>query len=128
MDIRRLGHSPALPHALLEAAAEGYVTDQQWDLLPEDWLEQALAYCAQPLRGTRGALTRIRPRRGETRSPQPRYRLADFLVQHGRRTRRASRIPPETWSALLEFAAPTEIPSPAQAARSRGLLRLSTRF
>ncbi|WP_406482657.1 hypothetical protein [Streptomyces sp. NBC_01615] len=62
MDARRLGHDPALPLPLLEAAAEGYLTDTQWDLLDDDWLEQALAHVTRPLRGTRGPLTRIRPR------------------------------------------------------------------
>jgi len=41
MDGRRLGHSLALPHALLEAAAPAYLTDAEWDQLGEDWLEQA---------------------------------------------------------------------------------------
>ena len=62
MDARRLGSAAALPHALLEAAAPGYLTDDQWDALGEDWLEQALAYAAAPCHGVRGPLTRIRPR------------------------------------------------------------------
>ncbi|MEU6071254.1 hypothetical protein ABZ864_44160 [Streptomyces sp. NPDC047082] len=82
-DARRLGHGPALPLALLEAAAEGYLTDTQWDLLEDDWLEQALAHVARPLRGTRGPLTRIRPRHGQASPAQPHYRLADYLEQHG---------------------------------------------
>ena len=65
-------------------------TDDQWDALGEDWLEQALAYAAVPCKGARGPLTRIRPRparpaagsragrppggRGRRR---PGYRLAD---------------------------------------------------
>jgi hypothetical protein len=66
MDARRPGHGLYLPHSLLEAAASGYLTDEQWDGLGEDWLEQALAYCAQPCRGARGPLTRVRPRPGQT--------------------------------------------------------------
>lgn len=46
MDARRLGHSLALPHALLAAAAPAYMTDAEWDDAGEDWLEQALAYTA----------------------------------------------------------------------------------
>ncbi|MFI7644402.1 hypothetical protein [Nonomuraea sp. NPDC049400] len=40
MDARRLGHGPALPRLLLEQAAAGYLTDEQWDLLTDGWLEQ----------------------------------------------------------------------------------------
>ena len=62
MDARRLGMGAGLPQAFLEAAAPGYLTDDQWDALGEDWLEQALAYTAVPCKGARGPLTRIRPR------------------------------------------------------------------
>ena len=62
MDARRLGMGAGLPQAFLEAAAPGYLTDDQWDGLGEDWLEQALAYTAVPCKGARGPLTRIRPR------------------------------------------------------------------
>ena len=54
MDARRLGMRPALPRAFLEAAAPGYLTDTDWDLLPDDWLEQALGYTAKPARGSAG--------------------------------------------------------------------------
>ena len=62
MDARRLGMGIGLPHAFLEAAAPGYLTDCEWDALGEDWLEQALAYTAVPCKGVRGPLTRVRPR------------------------------------------------------------------
>ena len=56
MDARRLGMRAALPRAFLEAAAPGYLTDTDWDLLPGDWLEQALGYTAKPAKGVRGPL------------------------------------------------------------------------
>jgi hypothetical protein len=37
----------ALPRAFLEAAAPGYLTDTEWELLDHDWLEQALGYTAK---------------------------------------------------------------------------------
>ena len=61
MDARRLGMSLALPLAFLETAAPGYLADAEWDILGEDWAEQALAYTAEPCKGARGPLTRIRP-------------------------------------------------------------------
>jgi hypothetical protein len=88
MDARRLGCRLALPLPLLEAAVSGYLSDQQWDGLGEDWLEQALAYTAAPCRGVRGPLSRIRPRPGEPAAKTPCYRLSDYLEQHGRSTRR----------------------------------------
>lgn len=99
IDARRLGHSLYLPHALLEAAAPGYLTDQQWDALGEDWLEQALAYCAAPCRGARGLLTRVRPCPGQPSPAQPRYRLADYLEQTGRALLGAVLGPAALWDA-----------------------------
>ncbi|WP_433113677.1 hypothetical protein [Micromonospora sp. CA-246542] len=102
MDARRLGHPLALPHALLEQAAPGYLDDHGWDTLGEDWLEQALAYTAQPCRGARGPLTRIRARPGEPLpgGGQPCYRLADYLEQVGRSERVGVYPPDSLWTAF----------------------------
>ena len=62
IDARRLGMGVALPLGFLEASAPGYLTESEWDGLGDDWLEQALAYTAAECKGTRGPLTRIRPR------------------------------------------------------------------
>ncbi|AVZ71052.1 hypothetical protein SLUN_01080 [Streptomyces lunaelactis] len=128
MDTRRLGHRPALPLDLLEAAAEGYLTDPQWDLLPDNWVEEALAYATQPLRGALGPLRLIRPRQGQTAFAQPHYRLADYLEQHARASRHVSRVPAHLWQALIDHAAPSEHISFAYAARDRGLLCTAVRF
>ena len=136
MDARRLGMGAGLPQAFLEAAAPGYLTDDQWDALGEDWLEQALAYTAVPAKGARGPLTRIRPRparraarhRGDQPASMaaaagPLYRLADYLDQHGR-AHRASQIPPaEFWSAAAAHAAPGDQAALGDAAHARGLYR-----
>ncbi|MBB4752397.1 tetratricopeptide repeat protein [Actinoplanes lobatus] len=101
MDARRLGHPSTLPHTLLEQAVPGYLDDHDWDALGEDWLEQALVYTGRPCNGTRGPLTRIRPRPGQpTADSGPSYRLADYLEQIGR-TERAAVFPPDSlWTAL----------------------------
>jgi len=102
MDGRRLGHPLAIPYALLERAASGYLDDYDWDHAGEDWLEQALAYTARPCKGFRGLLTRIRTRAGDPPAAdgQPCYRLADYLEQTGR-TERAGIYPPDSlWTAL----------------------------
>lgn len=121
MDARRAGHGLDMPHAFLASACEGNFTDQEWDLLAEDWLEEAFAYAAQPVRGARGMLTRRRPRRGEPAVEGPVYRLADYLEQHGRQTRRLQRIPPSLWESALHHT--PSGPAMAQFARSCGLLR-----
>jgi len=101
MDARRLGHPLALPRSLLEHAAPGYLDDHDWDILGEDWLEQALAYVAQPCKGARGPLTPIRTRPGDpTPIGGPCYRLADYLEQTGRAERAGIYPPDSLWTAL----------------------------
>ena len=140
MDARRLGMGAGLPHAFLEAAAPGYLTDDQWDVLGEDWLEQALAYAAVPCKGARGTLTRIRPRPPQhdpnawdqpgslAAAAGPVYRLADYLDQHGR-AHRASEMPPAAfWSAAAAHAAPGDQAELGYAADDRGLYRAAAQL
>jgi hypothetical protein len=118
MDARRLGMSPAIPHAFLKAAAPGYLTAQEWDEAAEDWLEQALAYTAAPCKGARGPVTRIRPRPDAASSGPgagPAYRLADYLDQYGRRTR-GELIPPQSFWAAAGNALPGGLAVLARAA------------
>ncbi|HEV7975334.1 hypothetical protein [Amycolatopsis sp.] len=128
MDARRLGHSVALPRALLAAAAEGSLTDDQYDLLEDDWLERSLAYTAKPLHGVRGPLTRIRPHPGRPEPAQPHYRLADYLEQHALTTRRITPTPPALWNALIDHATSADHKTLAHAAASRGLRRIGARL
>ena len=124
LDARALGCGPALPHALLEAATPGYLTDQQWEEdAAEDWLEQALAYTAAPCRGVRGPLTRIRPRPGQPIPSQPHYRLADYLEQTGHTGRRAGSAPASLWNAILAHARWEDLGRLGSVARDRGLYR-----
>ena len=138
MDARRLGHRTALPHALLAAAAPAYLTDTEWDVLGDDWLEQALAYTAEPCKGVPGPLTRIRPRPAR---PGPRdgkdqraggpadpgggpvYRLADYLDQHGRQHRKSQFPPAGFWAAGADHASPGDQAALGDAAHARGLYR-----
>ncbi|WP_182906835.1 hypothetical protein [Microbispora sp. H13382] len=129
IDARRLGHGPALPRLLLAEAAPGYLSDEQWHLLDDDWLERAFAYLTdhRSCRGARPPLALIRPRPGTGHAPaaqdqgEPVYRLADYLEQHGSRTRRF-RCPPATfWNAATRHAASvSDHRAFAKAARDRG--------
>ena len=129
IDARCLGMGMALPLAFLEAATAGYLSDTDWDGLSEDWLEQALTYTVTSCKGIRGPLTRMRPRPACSADPArgPAYRLADYLEQHGRHTRR--QIPPEDfWKGAARFADPDDLPVLARAAEARGLLRDAARL
>ena len=131
MDARRLGHRTALPHALLAAAAPAYLTDTEWDALGEDWLEQALAYTAEPCKGVSGPLTRIRPRPSRPGSRHgkdqpaggPVYRLADYLDQHGRHHRKSQFPPAGFWAAAADHALRDDQATLGDAAHARGLYR-----
>jgi uncharacterized protein YidB (DUF937 family) len=128
MDARRLGMRPALPRAFLEAAAPGYLTDTDWDLLGDNWLEEALDYTAAPCKGVRGPLTPIRPRPAPgapaSRDTGSAWQLADYLDQHGRRARQDQLGPPSLWDALTGRAASaSDLTRLAQAAQGRGLYR-----
>ncbi|MFJ7098124.1 tetratricopeptide repeat protein [Streptomyces mirabilis] len=123
MDIRRLGYGEHIPLELLEAATYEYLTDLEFDLLPEDWLEAALAHAAKPQRGIRGPLTRVRPRsRGAVGGPV-RYRLADPLDQLGREERRRLSPPPELWDLLVRHSNPSDALSIGESAEYRCLYR-----
>ena len=143
MDARRLGAGVGLPHAFLEAAAPGYLTDDQWDGLDEDWLEQVLAYTAMPAKGIPGPLTRIRPRPARSRPPvrggdQPASMTATATGaavparglpdQHGRQHREGQFPPPEFWAAAAAHATPGDQAALGDAAHDRGLYRAATQL
>ncbi|MCW2936647.1 MAG: hypothetical protein JWM19_7609, partial [Actinomycetia bacterium] len=123
MDARRLGMGVALPRAFLEAAASGYLDDPDWDALPEDWLEQALADTAAPAKGARGPLAPIRPRAVTGPGTGVAYRLADYLDQHGRAVRAGQIPPPGFWAALARHACPGDLLALGDSARALGLYR-----
>ncbi|MFE7212530.1 hypothetical protein ACFU93_21550, partial [Streptomyces sp. NPDC057611] len=112
MDARRLSVRLYLPQAFLTDAATDYLTDSDYDQLTEDWAEQAYAELAKPVHGKQAPLRRTTPRpprRPPTPAtaagavaPQaagPQLRLADYLEQHGRATRRHLCPPASFWHA-----------------------------
>ncbi|QOV36877.1 hypothetical protein IM697_44250 [Streptomyces ferrugineus] len=137
MDARRLGAGPKLPLDLLADAAPGYLTDLEWDRTDGDWLLHALEYVSTACKGIPGILTRChtgaprnqRRRRDQRAGPGPGagqgllYRLADYLDQHGQRSR-ADLIPPiDFWTATAAHARPADLYVLAHAAQDRGLDR-----
>ncbi|MGW4882228.1 tetratricopeptide repeat protein [Streptomyces sp. NPDC004262] len=126
MDARRLGHTEGLTLPFLEEAASGYLTDQQFDSISENWLEESLTYLATPTRGANGALTRMRSRPGQTEPGPLRYRLSDFLDQTGRDERRSLCPPLGFWNAALNHLAADDLLALGKAAEERWRLRLAS--
>ncbi|MGW6819493.1 hypothetical protein [Streptomyces sp. NPDC055005] len=112
MDARRLGVGLHLPQGFLTDAATDYLSDTDYDLLADDWAEQAYAELAGLVHGKQALLRRTTPRPARrpptpaTRPPAPAssgpvFRLADYLEQHGRTTRRHLCPPASFWHAAL---------------------------
>ena len=126
MDARRHGCGPALPRALLEAAAHAYLTRQQQEQLGEDWLMQALDYTAKPCNGVRGPVTPIIS--GPLEQSEPAafrhfYLLADYLEQVGRHDRAGHPSPSVFWDAAAAYAHPADLTALATHAADGGLFR-----
>ncbi|MFJ8108807.1 hypothetical protein [Streptomyces sp. NPDC096132] len=126
MDARRLGVGPQIPVCFLEQAAEGYLSDDEYDCLSDNWLEQALVDNTQPVHGNLAPLRRNRHRYRGTVTPQihtnpssPTYRLADYLEQHGRYERRHLCPPESFWQAAHDHLGPEDLVNAANGAHHR---------
>jgi hypothetical protein len=108
LDVARLGTRAPLSPGMLQAAAPGYCTPRQQAEAPPAWFEQALAYGTAKLHGAAAALAPTATGMGQIDG----YTVADYLLQHARRERRAVRVPASTWDAVL-----THIRDPADASR-----------
>ncbi|MGC5007803.1 tetratricopeptide repeat protein [Streptomyces sp. NBC_00353] len=108
MDARRLGVGLHIPLAFLTDAGTDYLSDREYDELPPDWAEKALAELAEPVHGRLAPLRRARPRpaRRDPGAPLGKdtghgvvYRLADYLEHHGGAERRRLCPPASFWQA-----------------------------
>ena len=108
LDAVRLGARAPLSADLLHVAAPSYLTSQQQAEAPGNWFEQALAYATVKLHGAAAALSPAGSGMGQVAG----YTVADYLLQHASRERRASRVPARSWDAILNH-----IQDPADAAR-----------
>ncbi|MFF0205831.1 hypothetical protein [Streptomyces sp. NPDC005017] len=137
MDARRLGVGLHLPHAFLTDAAPGYLDRHDYEQLTDDWAEQAYAELAQPVHGKQAPLRRTTAR--PTQHPSPPvtaqaapmalpagavFRLADYLEQHGRITRRHLCPPASFWHAAhMCITHPDDLHNLTQAAKNRHRLQ-----
>ncbi|WP_316745532.1 helix-turn-helix transcriptional regulator [Streptomyces sp. MK7] len=128
VDARRLGSGLHQPGPFLEAAAEGYLTDDEYDTLADDWLKQALADLSRSVHGNLAPLRRVRRRSAHRvpTSPMPVFRLADYLEQHGRSQRRLVCPPASFWhSACDHLTSADERVTLGESARLRWRLRMA---
>ncbi|MER6918160.1 hypothetical protein [Streptomyces spiralis] len=132
MDARRLGVGLHLPQAFLIDAATGYLTDDDCDQLTEDWAEAAFVALARPVHGKQAPLRRTATRPPRILAPTttpvtvsgPVFRLADYLEQHGRTTRRRLCPPASFWHAAhTHLTDPDDLRNLATAADHRQRLQ-----
>ncbi|MFK4122901.1 helix-turn-helix domain-containing protein [Streptomyces longwoodensis] len=133
MDARRLGVGLHLPQAFLTDASTDYLSQLDYDQLTDGWTEQAYAELAKPVHGKQAPLRQTSPRpmrrppapasvattgAGAGRGPQ--FRLADYLEQHGRTSRRRLCPPASFWhAALTHLAHPDDLNRVADEAEKR---------
>ncbi|MHC3455927.1 hypothetical protein [Streptomyces prasinus] len=136
MDARRLGVGLHLPQAFLTDAAADYLHDTDWNQLTDDWAEKAYAELAKHVHGKHAPLSRITPRPqrrppgpSPNSAPSPRptgpvFRLADYLEQHGRTTRRHLCPPASFWHAAhTHLTHPDDLNNLTRAAENRHRLQ-----
>ncbi|MFD9374198.1 tetratricopeptide repeat protein [Streptomyces sp. NPDC059999] len=137
MDARRLGVGLHLSQAFLADATADYLTDTDYDQLTDDWAEQAFAELAAPVHGKQAPLRSTTPRtrrrppvpspavNGPARSiAGPMVRLADYLEQHGRTSRRHFCPPASFWHAAhTHLTDPDDLGNLTQAAENRQRLQ-----
>ncbi|MFD0287706.1 tetratricopeptide repeat protein [Streptomyces lutosisoli] len=131
MDARRLGVGLHLSQAFLIDAATDFISDSDYEELGDDWAEAAFAELARPVHGKQAPLRRAaaRPKRRPPGSLGPStpavsagpvFRLADYLEQHGRTTRRALCPPASFWHAAhTHLTHPEDLNNLADAAFTR---------
>ncbi|WP_318219342.1 hypothetical protein [Streptomyces sp. SCL15-6] len=121
MDLRRLGHGPVLPHALLQAALKGYLKGIQFDSLTEEALEHAWEYVSNPVpcRGARPPLGKVRQTSLDAEAARPAYRLSDFLDHDSRFKRQDTPVPAALWHAAVQHGDRTALIPLANAAQTK---------
>ncbi|GIG01154.1 tetratricopeptide repeat protein [Catellatospora citrea] len=104
-DARRIGvHSP-LPREVLKDAMVGYLTPKQQVTAPDEWIEPALRYATQLLKGAVSALVPVAGSRPGTLGG---FVVADYLAQHISRSRRTICPPGSLWDALTDHLGSTD--------------------
>jgi hypothetical protein len=137
MDAARLGHAGALPAALVQDAAVGYLAGAPAAAGAPGRRADALAWASAELDGAARALEPAPAPAPAAAAPAPAdpapasagYRITAYLDQHGHRTRREQLGPASLWDALTAHTAGAsagDLIRLGQAARDLGLYRHAT--
>jgi hypothetical protein len=129
IDAHRLGYTANLSRSFLELATPGYLSDNEWLAIRDDWLDQALEYTGGICRGAVGLLVRYRLRPGQGTEDQAHFRLADYIAQWGRKARCFDVPPSQFWdAALINVTTAEELTSLGDAAAARWRIRYAMLF
>ena len=121
MDATRLGRASPLPAALIQEAAVGYLTSSQRSIPLDNWRGSALNWATAELNGQVRALQPVPPPSG---TGVVGYQVADYLEQHGRRTRQYQTGRACLWDALIAHTSTADdLTRLGQAAEDRGFYR-----
>ncbi|WP_206671093.1 TIR-like protein FxsC, partial [Streptomyces sp. CB01881] len=123
VDALALGHRPALAGALLETAAPGYLTSEQWFRRPPGWLTLALAYATA--RDDGGAALLARSRGESDGAPAAASYTLHPLVETWLRGVPGAEVRHELRRGLLDHGHRGDLRRMAQVARDRGGLALA---
>lgn len=118
-------HPDTIPD-FLRIAAVGYLSDEEWGSLQEDWFMSALQQTSALVRGATRPLTPIRSR--NVSSDSVRYRLADYLLQHARQRRKNGPLPASFWEGVWAALGSVYLPAFAMAADDRGMYEQSAQL
>ena len=126
MDAHRLGVNGPLPLPFLEAAAPGYLTgDERVAAGGDTWFADALEYARTLIKHTTRPLQEV-PRPSGMGALPGVVRLADYLQQHGRRTRGVLFPPASFWeAAATHLTNPDDLVRLASAAHQRQRYRVA---
>jgi len=119
MDAYTVGRPESVSESFMKRCAPGYLTDEEWGSLEDDWIPQALQCATTMLRGAARPLSRLRSRSAE--GGEPRFRLADYLVQHAHQERSQRPVPRSFWRSVSEFQGHADLATFARAADERGM-------
>ncbi|AEY93241.1 hypothetical protein SHJG_7975 [Streptomyces hygroscopicus subsp. jinggangensis 5008] len=123
MDAHRLGIAGPLPLTFLHDAAPGYLTNSERAAAdPDTWFTDALSHARSRIKQVIRPLEDV-PRPSGMGALPGVVSLADYLQQHGRRTRRSLCPPATFWDAATHFTSPADLTRLANAAFDRFRLR-----
>lgn len=128
IDASRFGLGSEVSETLLKNAAPGYLSDYEWNELNDDWLAEALAYSQKPSLGVSGPLAKMRPRSGDANTESSLYRLADFLEETGRRSRRYIMPSATFWNTITDHATADSLVDLAYELQYKGRYRDAARL